>query len=221
MFVKFYNDSNQLAKIVINQQTVYVQPKQFASIEHNKETSFAFSLECDLSSQVSRGKYILSIKSDYACDSHVQDISFKLVREKVHVDSNVYYERLLVAKCDFECRLISCEVLDTAEVIRCYERKRMIRFLFVEPIECFTELVAFMVVLGGLLFFCCGWKVAAISFLVLYLLIIMLNWATSLANRLFSKKLLHLDDEKTEFYRLLEPEYITKFFLKTNRAPGM
>lgn len=75
---------------------IEIPPYRLVPVDINKSNSLMLYVRCDGTSYAKEGKYFLSIQTNYSFDNVKDGETFKITREKVRVDPEVYYERLFL-----------------------------------------------------------------------------------------------------------------------------
>lgn len=222
MNIKFLNNCSHTVIIKIQPETlIKIPPCRFVSVENNKSNKLMLSIRCDGTSYAKEGKYFLSLQSNYSFDNVNDGETFKITREKVCVGPEVYYERLFLIAEKSICLSESHFVIDSEKIKKSFNKSRIIRFLFISPLECLTGLFLALLAIGILLLFNLGWKIAIIYFPCSYSFLILINFLIEKILKLVFNKRLKIDDDKTELYGYLNSEQIMKYYSNPNRTPFM
>ena len=157
--------------------------------------------------------YNLAVETEYAFSGVSDNDTFYITREKIDISPTAAYDRLFVTPA-------SDGVTRVSENHRISEEKKMKRlfakeerFDFVGSSLIFSStLIIILIGVGIRLTSLFGWKLAAVYFPLAILFVIGLNLLTDKLWGVINKKLLKTDDEKTEFYRYFENDFIREKF---------
>ena len=188
-------------------------PEQQCSIENITDDKLNFSVKYLENSRYYKGKYMVNIESTYVYDILDDNCTFVITGEKNKVRSDIYFDRLLVSADDQAVKSSEFfRIADEAEIKHLFNKKRIIYFLFIDLLACDPGMVIVYVILGVILFRIFGWKCAVLYFLIAYFVLLGVIWLCNYTVGLFAKKVLKMDDEKTEFYHFLSPDFINEFY---------
>lgn len=221
MTVEFLNNCSQFVRVTVEGKRITIPPKHCVSIEGITKSNFTFTVQCETRSRFYKGKCVLNIETVYNCESINDDSTFVITREKSRIGSNVYFERLLVSLNHEECNLESCDIPDEIMIKRLFNKRKLFRFFFVDPLEYLCGLAVVLVIVGVILSYVFGWKCAVVYFPVSYLLLLTINWCIEKMCNVIFKKGFRMDDDKTEFYSFFENDFITNYYSNPNREPYM
>ena len=221
MTVRFINNCSQLVNVTIGGERIFIAPNHSVSIETAMEPSLKFIVRCENKCRFYKGKYILNIETTYNCIELNDGVTFVITREKTRISSNVYFERLFVSSDNAKCCVEFYKISDEALIKRLFCRKKMLRFLLVEPLEHLTGLVVVLIILGATLSYVFSWKLATVFFIIAYFSLLMINWLSEKICKTVFKKKFGMNDEKTEFFSFFQNKFITKYYLDPKREPFM
>lgn len=222
MNINFLNYCSHTVIIKIQFETlIEIPPYRLVPVDINKSNSLMLYVRCDGTSYAKEGKYFLSIQTNYSFDNVKDGETFKITREKVRVDPEVYYERLFLIAEKSICLSESHFVIDSDKIKKKIKKSRLIKFLIISPLECLTGLFLALLAIGILLLCNWGWKIAVIYFPCAYGFLILINWLIEKILKLVFNKRLKIDDDKEELYCYLNSEQIMKYYSNPNRTPFM
>ena len=221
MLVEFLNNCSQYVNININGKTMIVPPNTLIPMENIETPKLYFSIKCENSSRIYKGKYILNIETSYNLENLNEAITFTITREKTRVGSNVYFERLFVFANGKECIAESYNIPDETTIKKVFSKKRIVRFFLFDPLEYLTGLVVLLTFVGVLLTCILGWKCAVVYFPIAYLILLFINLCSEKFINTVFKKGFGAENVKTEFYSFFENGFVEKYYSDPNSEPFM
>lgn len=212
MKLKFYNDCEYVLLLSMESgDIIKIQPHSMVTIKCEKNDSH-ICIKRNILSFKKKNKYTLVLETQYKVTNiHDNDI-FRITREKVCVEGNVYYDKLFLNSETARCIMEINNVLGGQEIKKKFQKSRIRYKLFISPFECLTEFAVLLIILGIILGYKFGWKLVVIYFPIAYLFLIAVDWILERINQFIFHKAFNVEDEKTEFYHFFENEFIMRYY---------
>jgi hypothetical protein len=222
MNINFLNNCGYVVIVNIESgESVEIQPYCSISITCAKADKLNILVKRNITSQVRKGKYTLMLETKYTFTNVTDGEIFKITREKVRVNLNVYYDRLFLTSEKSVYLSESYNVIDNEKIKKSFDKSQLIHFLFIEPLEYLTGLFIALLVLGIVLSYIFGWIFAIIYFLSAYIFLLVIQWFSDNIFTQILNKGFKTDDDKKEFYKCFENEFIMRYYSNPNRTPFM
>lgn len=222
MNINFFNSCDYIVVVNIESGTpIEIQPHCTASISCMNVEKLSVSIKRNIVSQVKKGKYFLALETKYIFTDVTDGEVFKITHEKVRVNLNIYYDRLLLTANKALYLSESHNVIDSERIKKSYKKSQLMHFLFVDPLECLTGLLIALLGLGVFLTYKIGWQFAGIYFPSAYIFLLATNWFSKNILKLILNKGFKIDDDKREFYKCFENEFIVSYYSDPNRTSFM
>ena len=219
MKINFLNCCRYAVSVTIDSDlSVEIQPYCTVSIPCEKSDALNISVKLNTNSQVAKGKYTLVLETKYIFTNISDNDTFSITREKIRVDSDVYYDRLFLSAKKATYFSESHSVSDNEKMKKAYNKSRLIKFLLISPIE-EPGMFIVLLILGIVLSCYWGWKLAVIYFPLAYIFILALQWFTASVFKQILNKGLKIDDETQMFFNYFENEHIMSYYFNPNRTP--
>lgn len=222
MNIKFLNDCSCVVIVNLDSRIpIEIQPHCLVSISYEKTDKLNISIRRNIKSQVKNGKYTLELETKYIFANITEGEVFKITREKIRVNLNIYYDRLFLVAEKALYLSESHSVIDNEKIKKSFDKSRLIHFLLIEPFEYFTGLFIALLILGFFLTYKFGWILAFIYFPSAYIFLLVINWLSDNIWKKILRKGFKKEDDKREFYNCFENEFIMRYYSDPNRTPFM
>ena len=223
MNITFINGCNhEIALKIDDTVSVCLQPRETTSVTRQDAETMKLTV-CRTSESVKiKSVYHLVIETEYVFFNVSDNETFYITREKIRFSLNASYDRLFVQPSIAATEKISenYRIPDEEQMKRIFAKEMRGNFIF-DTIWAFLALIIFLTGIGIRLTSLFGWKVALVYFPLAILFVIALNLLIDKLWRGASKKVFKVDDDKTEFYRYFENEFITDYYSNADRTPYM
>lgn len=159
--------------------------------------------------------YRLSIETKYvffAADNESMTLEF--LREIVCVKGNVYYEKIILKNKPNNFISEYSKICELESIERIYNRRYIIYQIFISPFEHMTFLCIIAFIISIVIAFMVGIIFSLVFFVISYSMILGLNLICHKLFNLFSKKILKIEDDASEFKKILNEEFLNEFFNK-------
>lgn len=218
--IKFLNECEYIVHINLESgETIKVNPHGTAFMKCEKNECLV-RIHRNIASFKRKNKYVLVLETKYRMTDICDNDVFRITREKICVEGNVYYDRLFLSTETAGCTMEANRVIGEKELKKVYNKCRMkYKFLgapFVEP-----GMTILFVILGIILGYELGWKYVVIYFPAAYFFLIAFDGAIDKIIQFIFKKSFKQKDEKTDFYNYFEDEFIARFYLNLEHTPFM
>ena len=215
MNFELINNSNHNVCITIENKTKVLPPLYRIPINIT-DSKQKFAVKCESGSRYHKGHYLLGIETVYSCENIKENDTLVITYEKTNPDRGVvYYERLFVWNNNKECRIESYDISQEKKIKSIFNKKRAFERVFWMPIFdiiFYYKLSVIVIGVSILLINLYDFKWAVAFFPAYYIFWVGLEFFTEKTADVIFKKAFKLDDDKTEFYRFFEKEYIEKYY---------
>lgn len=223
MNITFINSCNHSIALKIDDTvSVCLQPRETTSVTRQDAETMKLTA-CRTSESVKiKSVYHLVIETEYVFFNVSANDTFYITREKIQFSPNASYDRLFVQPSIAATEKISENHRISAEeqMKRIFAKEMRGDFIF-DTFLFSSTLIIFLTGIGIRLTSLFGWKVALVYFPLEILFVVALNLLIDKLWRGVSKKVFKVDDDKTEFYRYFENEFITDYYSNADRTPYM
>ncbi len=203
---------------VDNEMSFIIKPYEVKDVVFSIKKYINILLSPTENSKIKTDKFYIVLKTNYTCSNICEDKEFIITREKICFAYNAFYERLFLSDNDGNCLLKLIAVKDEENLKKCFSKTRKLKLLLYGPFETFLLEPVFYIIIGVVLAFIWGWRIAVVYFPCVYLFLVLFNWFTQTIVEHFFKKTCKFDI-KRDFYEYLDTEYIMKYYSNPNRTP--
>lgn len=219
MNIRFYNDCRYVAVISMDSGLpIEIQPYHSVSLECN-HSAICITVKRNITSEVKQGKYMLAIDTQYRFADIQDQTVFRITREKIRVNLNVYFDRLFLVSDTATGVAQSYDVLGAEKIKKRFNWSQLFRFLIFGPLDETPGLLFVMLILGVFLSYHFGRKLALWYFPLAYLFVLAINWFVDKFCDWMFKKGFKAENERTEFHNCLTKEFLMKYYSDPNRTP--
>lgn len=222
MNIIFYNECKYVVFVGVNlEKPVAIQPYGTMSIECRDSENLDVLVKRDIISYARKRKYTFVIETQYKFANVNNNERFRIVRENIRAEYKIYLERLFLIADKAELISQSYNVLGTEEIERRYRKYCIRDFLLTNAFWNAPFLITGLLLLGIVLTFVFGWKLALIYFPILYAVAVILAWLNSKIDVFIDKKIFKNEDdtERSVLDHYLKSENIAKYYLNPERTP--
>lgn len=212
----FYNNCSRTIMLSVNEgDEIAILPKQTISMLIDTYDILKVHMrqknKSNLQKKAFQKSYHLTLLTKYEFPFN-KDLCFNLTREIHRISGNVYYEKI-VLNSNYEIPIRETNyVCEKENIKRIYKKRFTLYLVFMSPFEHLTGLCILLAILGVILWFKWSWKVSIIYLISAYIFLILLDFIIRKISNLFFKKVFKQEDDQTEFYSLLESQYIDNYF---------
>ncbi len=222
MNIIFYNECKYVVLVSVNlEKPAAIQPYGTMSIECQSSENIDILVKRDIISYARKRKYTFVIETRYRFANVNNNERFRIVRENIRAEYKIYLERLFLIADKAELISQSHNVLGKEEIERRYRRYRIRDLLLTDAFWNAPFLIIGLLLLGIVLTFVFGWKLALLYFPILYAAAVILAWLNSKLDVFIYKKVFKDEDEteRNVLDRYLKSESIAKYYLDPERTP--
>ena len=215
MKIELFNKCRETILINLNNTDCFaVRPFESKMVSINSMDEFYLTIRKEESSFVEKNffykKYILSVVTKCIFSSIQDDIHITFTREIVRVTGDSYYDKIILSTdADFD----EYYSVHNAEIIKAkYKKNCFFKNILISPFEHLTVLCILIFVLTivfavkiGLLFSC-------VFFIFAYFILWVIDNTVRKLSNFFGKKIFDIEDDKTEFNKILSEQYLNTFY---------
>ena len=221
MVVYFTNRCRHIIILNVDDgELVLLQPFETKSITRNDSDVIKVLLKRDCESTKKSSIYHLVIETQYLFSNTFNGATFTITREKIRFSLNASYDRLFLCATNANYLSETHKILAEDKIKKAFAKSRRFEFVF-DAVMASPVLVIVLLLAGISLTFIWGWRIAIVYFPLAFLFIGALNWMIEKFWRVIGKKTFKIDDEKTEFYKYFESDFIKNYYADVNRTPFM
>ncbi len=221
MNVYFINSCRHIIILNIDDgEPLFLQPFETKSIVRNDSDVIKVFAKRDCESEKNSLMYYLVIETEYLFSGISDCAVFTITRENIRFSLNAYYDRLFLCTMNANCLSEEYKILAEDKIKKAFNKSQRVDFI-IDTILTSQRLIIVLILVGILLTFIWGWRIAIIYFPLAFLFIGALNWLIDKFWSVISKKAFKIEDEKTEFYNYFKSDFIKSYYSNLNRTPFM
>lgn len=209
----FFNICNYVVDICLMERIYKVWPQRYISIQIGNISEINFSIHREMRSYKIQRKYVIEIDTQYSIFNYKEGEIIAINCEKDKIDLNIYFERLYLTSDAAVIMPRSYKVFGEKEIKRAFNREWLKDLLVFEPLMNLIGKPGLMfLAIGICLSYVFGLSVLLIYIPAIYLVLVGINLLTEKIWKTISKKIFHIDDEKTEFYSYINNDFIFQYY---------
>lgn len=221
MTVYFTNRCRHIIVLNIDDgEPVFLQPFETKSIARNNTDIIKVLAKRDCESIKKSSMYHLVIETEYLFSDVSDGATFMVTREKIQFSLKASYDRLFLCATNANYLSETHKILTEDKIKKAFNRSLIIDFIF-DTVILSPKLIIVLLLAGISLTFIWGWRIAVLYFPLAFLFIGALNWLIDKFWRVIGKRAFKIEDEKTEFYKCFENDFIKNYYSDMNRTPFM
>lgn len=221
MICFLHNDCGHILNIKIDYSVpFYLQPYETKSISVPGADTITMIVKLDRKSEAMKGKeyYQLIIETEYVFADISENAVFHITRERTPFALTASYDRLFVHLSDGMCVKETHRIVGEEKIKKMFSKHRG-QDAFLDAVMSSPGLVAGTILIPIFLALFLGWKTGLIAFVVLLAFWVSTNVFGDLFVNGFLNKVLGTPNEKKEFYRYFESEFICQYYSGKERVP--
>lgn len=220
MIVYLNNTCGAFVEVCINNTlNILMKPHGNNSITCDSTDDIIISVRPRKKSKFKGGIYNLILESKYVFCNTSENIELFIAREKIRVSLNVSYERMFLSSPKSDPVSEVTRVTDEDRMKKRFSRSRIAELMW-GPLENLTSGSIVLFVAGIVLAYFVNWKLIFLYYPCAYAFLFLVNWIIDVAWNSFAKKTFKIDD-KEDFYRYFDSDYIAEYYSQIDREPFM
>lgn len=221
MTVYFTNHCRHIVILIIDDgEPVFLQPFETKPIARNDSDVIKILAKRDCESIKKSSMYHLVIETEYLFSVVSEGAAFTINREKIRFSLMAYYDRLFLWTTNVKYVSETYKILAEDKIKKTFDKSQLFEFIF-DAVMASPGLIIVLLLVGISLTFIWGWRIAVVYFPLAFLFIGALNWLTDKLWNLIGEKAFKMEDEKMEFYRYFENDFIKNYYSDIERTPFM
>lgn len=212
MTIIFHNSCKYSVILNVNTESpIVLESNEKKAITQSDLSSIKVFIRRNCNSKKEASMYYLILGVEYIFSNVSDGEMFVITREKIQISLNTFYDRLFLAPTNACCSSSTYKIMGEKEIKRIY-KKTLRSDSFFEMTLDLIGLIIILLLVGIVLLFAYGWKVAIIFCFIALLFVFALGCLINMVWKIVEKNIFKFPSEKEEFYNFFKNDFIENFY---------